>query len=58
MEQVSQVFEFRMNGVPFTFQSPTPAAAEKFKEIALAHFGDILGEGYIPEMIQGPFKVA
>lgn len=56
MEQSSGVFEFRMNGVPFVFESPTPAAAERYREIALLHFGEILGEAYIPELIQGPFQ--
>lgn len=55
MEQSHGVFEFRMNGVPFVFESPTQAAAERFREIALVHFGEILGEAYVPELIQGPF---
>ena len=55
MEQGFGLFEFRMSGVPFVFESPSVVAAERFREIALIHFGEILGEAYIPELIQGPF---
>jgi hypothetical protein len=55
MEQSHGLFEFRMNGVPFVFESPSINAAERFREIALVHFGEILGEAYIPELMQGPF---
>lgn len=58
MEQDLRLYEFKMNGESFSFEARSKDEAENYRDVALTHFKDTLGESFTETQISGPFAKA